>query len=197
MRKSTEHRTLPILITVGMLLGVGLAVASPAPSGPPTAEPPPAGFETQAASLPTPSRSPGSHVGAGDDHVASRGEGVSGGCDSILADGLTDGLGSGLPHAAFVLARDCARKSNRGLANALDHVNDNMAEGHGRGNTSDHGSDGPHGRAPHGPDPAGGPGRSGGEHGGGSGHPGGEHGGGSRGQGGGRPDHARPPSDPH
>ena len=135
----TERRTLAILITVGMLLGIGLAVASPAQRQP-VARVSPAASATQPATA-APARTLGSRAGT---TVGTTDQGADASepdarCGRLLASGLPDDLGSGLPHAAHLLLANCAKSGATGLPNALGHVGENDGNGQGKGHPSDRG----------------------------------------------------------
>jgi hypothetical protein len=135
----TEHRTLAILITVGMLLGIGLAVASPAHRQP-VARVTPAAGTTQRATA-APSRTPGSRAGTtvGTTEQGADASEPDARCGRLLASGLPDDLGSGLPHAAHLLLANCAKSGGTGLPNALGHVGENDGKGQGQGHAGDRG----------------------------------------------------------
>ena len=146
-----EHRTLPILITVGMLLGVSLAVASPAQRDRVQRVDPASFTSPPAASVSaSPARVPGFRTGVVDARTAD--EGAARACDPVPPGVLHEYLGSGLPRAAYALTFGCA-EGRKGIATALEHVTDNAAKRQGHGDAGGHGRpDEEHGRGADRPD---------------------------------------------
>jgi hypothetical protein len=119
-----EHRSLPVLIALGVLLGAGLAMASPAghrapadrPTHPPT---------TTASSTPSATSRPSSSPSTS---PAGLGDGGSAGGAATCEHGASDpGWAAGRPplaHAIHVLSSSCHTGHGRGLQTAIQHVHE-------------------------------------------------------------------------
>jgi hypothetical protein len=131
-----EHRSLPVLIALGVLLGAGLAIASPAGHRAPAHRPTRGATETVSPSpstnaRPTPSVS-SSPTGFADDRSAT--------APAACAHGASDpGWAAGQPplaHAIHVLSSSCHPVRGRGLQTAIHHLHETAGRhggGHGAG----------------------------------------------------------------
>ncbi|MGZ4148299.1 MAG: hypothetical protein ACXVPL_11420 [Actinomycetota bacterium] len=114
-----EHRTLPVLIALGVLLGAGLALASPAGhrahDGRPTAHVTRSASPSPSATFsPTSSPSPAASGSAPEAQASA--------CTHRAA---TPGWAAGQPplaHAIHVLASSCGGTHGKGLQTAIEHV---------------------------------------------------------------------------
>ncbi len=118
-----EHRTLPLLIALGVLLGAGLALASPA--GRRSQEPSPTAVVSPTAS-PSASSTPVSSPSA-DEAVVLSDDGPRSCSPAGPAAGVPSGVG-GPGHALRVLAAACGR--GQGIANAIAHLQENLGRSH-------------------------------------------------------------------
>jgi hypothetical protein len=130
-----EHRTLPFLIALGVLLGAGLAMASPAGHGSPSS----AGRSspTEASVSPSPARESPAPSTTPDDS--------DGGASSTRCDPAAPVPGwatshEPLAHAIRVLAHPCGDAA--GLTTAIGHLvaNQHRHDAHSHGPTTSHGS---------------------------------------------------------
>jgi hypothetical protein len=116
-----EHRSLPVLITLGVLLGAGLALASPVGHRPLRTPTP----VVSVSPMPTPSASP-TVVSPSAAPVAHGG--VAGkACGPVEP---IPGWAAGhvpLAHAIHVIAAGCAGDHGKGLQNAIVHLSENAA----------------------------------------------------------------------
>lgn len=124
-----EHRTLPVLIAVGVLLGAGLALASPAGRRSPTPTP----TLTPAFGL-SPSMRPSSSAGAVSPSppvvATAAGERA---CDPVEpVPGWSAGHGP-LAHAIHVLASGCSRGHGEGLPTVIQHLGERASGEHPTG----------------------------------------------------------------
>jgi hypothetical protein len=120
-----EHRTLPVLIAVGVLLGAGLALASPAGRRSPTLTP--------AFGL-SPSMRPSSSAGAVSPSppvvATAAGERA---CDPVEpVPGWSAGHGP-FAHAIHVLASGCSRGHGEGLSTVIQHLGERASGEHSTG----------------------------------------------------------------
>jgi hypothetical protein len=132
-----EHRSLPFLIALGVLLGAGLALASPGGHA-----------HHRRAATPTETASPSAAGSLGPTGLSTAGGGAGGSPDAACAGpeptpGWSAGRGS-LAHAIHVLDAPCHPGRGRGLHNAIARLQHaRQVRPHGRPSSSDgHGTSG-------------------------------------------------------
>jgi hypothetical protein len=131
-----EHRSLPFLIALGVLLGAGLALASPGGHA-----------HHRRVATPTETASPSAAGSLGPTDLPTAGGGAGGSPDAACAgpeptQGWSAGRGS-LAHAIHVLDAPCHPGRGRGLQNAIARLHARQVRPHGRPSSSDgHGTSG-------------------------------------------------------